>query len=167
MPRSYKKPPPPPLPNGMKRRVGRPELELDVKTAARVAGFGATVDEIAAALGCSGTLVSERIKDDPIFREAIEQGRAFGRVSLRRAQWQAAMGTPATEGAPAVPASTSMQIWLGKQVLGQRDYTSMDPVAASVSASSGGRKIKFTLKIGTHGPKDEGEDDGENGDSEE
>jgi hypothetical protein len=92
------------------RARGRPPADLDVKTAARVAGLGATIDEIAAALGCGHALIYKRMNSDPVFREAIEEGRAFGRLSLRRMQWQTAQAGNAT-----------MLIWLGKQMLDQRD----------------------------------------------
>ena len=60
------------------RARGRPPADLDVKTAARVAGLGATIDEIAAVLGCGHALIYKRMNSDPVFREAIEEGRAFG-----------------------------------------------------------------------------------------
>ena len=145
-----------PKPKVLRKRTGRargrPPVDLDVKTAARVAGLGATIDEIAAVLGCGHALIYKRMNSDPVFREAIEEGRAFGRVSLRRMQWQTAQAGNAT-----------MQIWLGKQMLGQRDFVALDEIAAPISADSGDKKFKFTLKIARPAPKDDdtgGEDDG-------
>jgi len=51
-----------------------------------------------------------RLKDDPELQEVIDRGRAVGRATLRRMQWQAAEnGNP------------TMLIWLGKQMLDQKD----------------------------------------------
>ena len=66
-------------------------------------------------------------------------------------QWQTAQAGNAT-----------MQV-LGKQMLDQRDFVALDEIAAPVSADSGDKKFKFTLKIARPAPKDDdtgGEDDG-------
>ncbi len=50
------------------------------------------------------------MRKDPIIQKTIEAGRENGRATLRRYQWQTAQaGNPA------------LLIWLGKQILGQRD----------------------------------------------
>lgn len=46
----------------------------------------------------------------PKYREIMNRGRNAGLISLRRAQYNAALG-----------GNVTMQIWLGKQLLGQRD----------------------------------------------
>ena len=51
---------------------------------------------------------------DELLVQAIENGRANGRQTLRRLQWQAA-----NEG------NSTMLVWLGKQLLGQRDKTEL------------------------------------------
>ena len=50
------------------------------------------------------------MNSDPEFAEIITRGRANGKMSLRRVQW-----------ARAQAGSDTMLIWLGKQILGQRD----------------------------------------------
>lgn len=49
------------------------------------------------------------------FAEVITKGKANGRIKLRRAQWQ-----------NAEKGNVVMQIWLGKQILGQREPKDMD-----------------------------------------
>lgn len=90
-----------------KRKVGRPrneyteEQRLLVTALARVQ---CTYDEIAEQTGISrGSLERD-------FGTAIKDGHEHGKASLRRAQWSTAAGGNAT-----------MQIWLGKQWLGQTD----------------------------------------------
>lgn len=89
---------------------GRPRKVIDAKLVEQLASIQCTDEEIAAICGVSHDTLLRRKNDDPVFLEAIEQGRAKGRVSLRRMQWKAA-----TTGNP------TMLIWLGKQLLGQRD----------------------------------------------
>ena len=67
------------------------------------------MDEIAAVLEVSPATV-DRSARTPAFQEAYERGRAKCRYTLRRMQVELAKSGNAT-----------MQIWLGKQILGQRD----------------------------------------------
>jgi len=69
-----------------------------------------TDKEIAHCLGVSEATLIRRKQDDAAFAETLEHARSNGRMSLRRVQWQSAQAGNAT-----------MQIWLGKQILGQRD----------------------------------------------
>ena len=50
------------------------------------------------------------LERDPEFQRIIDEARASGRATLRRLQWQRANG-----------GSDTMLIWLGKQMLGQKD----------------------------------------------
>ena len=89
---------------------GAPRKELDPAAALRLAMIQCTDKEIAHCLDVNeGTLI-RRKQDDPVFAETLERARSQGRMSLRRVQWQSAQAGNAT-----------MQIWLGKQILGQRD----------------------------------------------
>jgi transcriptional regulator with XRE-family HTH domain len=81
----------------------------------KLSAIGCTLEEIAAVVGISKRQLIRREKD-PKFLAALERGRAQGRMSLRRAQWKAAMGTDT------IPANITAQIWLGKQLLGQRSF---------------------------------------------
>jgi len=95
------------------RKTGRPKAEIDYGVAEELAAIGATLDEMAAVLGAVKSTIKDRMASDPEFAERIERGRARGQTTLRRHQWQQAeAGNP------------TMLIWLGKQLLGQRDMTS-------------------------------------------
>ena len=91
---------------------GRPRFDFSDKLplVRKLAGIQCTDEEIAAGLGCSQDTLARGRKREPDLDAAILEGRANGRMSLRRAQYRKAM-----EGNPA------MLIWLGKQVLGQRE----------------------------------------------
>ena len=68
-----------------------------------------TQAEIAARFGVDLSTIERRLQL-PAYRNAWEQGRLCGLVSLRSAQFRKAL-----DGNP------TMLIWLGKQFLGQRD----------------------------------------------
>ena len=91
---------------------GRPRFDFSDKLplVRKLASIQCTDEEIAAGLGCSQDTLARGRKREPDLDAAILEGRANGRMSLRRAQYQKAM-----DGNPA------MLIWLGKQVLGQRE----------------------------------------------
>ena len=55
------------------------------------------------------------MKRDPELQRAIDEGRDQGRATLRRLQWQRAHA-----------GSDTMLIWLGKQMLGQRDKAELE-----------------------------------------
>ena len=92
-----------------KRKSGRPRLEFDLRQVEQLAAIMCTDAEMAGVLGCHVDTITERKKEEA-FSGALEKGRASGKASLRRLQWNTAKG-----------GSTGMQIWLGKQWLGQRD----------------------------------------------
>jgi len=94
---------------GQRRKRGRPPAEIDLKLVEDLAAIGATDEEIAAVLRVSTDTIGRR-KKDPAFRDVLEAGKGRGRVTLRRLQWQAAS-----------TGNTTMLVWLGKQMLGQRD----------------------------------------------
>ena len=73
-----------------------------------------TGEEIAGAMNVSYDTLSRACERENgvKFADYSEKKRAGGRASLRRAQWQNAMGGNAT-----------MQVWLGKNMLDQTDKT--------------------------------------------
>lgn len=73
-------------------------------------GIDCTHDEAAAVLRVSRTTLWRFFVNYPEAVEAFDSGKQEGRASLRRAQFKSALN-----------GNTSMQIWLGKQLLGQRD----------------------------------------------
>ena len=91
---------------------GRPKLKLNplgVETVRSLASIQCTDEEIASVLGCSVDLLTNK-NNGKVFLEAKEAGQLSGKASLRRMQFKTAEGGNAT-----------MQIWLGKQYLGQKD----------------------------------------------
>jgi len=96
--------------NETKNKVGRPKSEIDIAMVEKLAGIDCTEPEIAAVLGVHYATWKRHKKADPLLAEAVIRGREVGKMSLRRLQWETALG-----GNPA------MQIWLGKQRLGQSD----------------------------------------------
>lgn len=106
----------PKKPTGEKKppaKMGRPRKEFDWAAIARMAHIQCTGPEIAAVLECCLDTLCDHCKRDfgVTFSEWRAQKAEGGKCSLRRVQWQNALKGNAT-----------MQIWLGKQVLGQRDY---------------------------------------------
>jgi hypothetical protein len=89
---------------------GRPRLQFDLHLVEDLGKIQSTHSELAAVLNASVATVERRLRDDPEFREAYEKGLEHGKSSLRRIQWKNALS-----------GNTTMQIWLGKQYLGQQD----------------------------------------------
>lgn len=93
-----------------KNKGGHPRANIDLAMVYRAASIGCPNDEIAALCGVGRQTIYDRVRLDPEFAAALERGRDEGKATLRRRQWQLAMaGNP------------TMLIWLGKQMLDQRD----------------------------------------------
>ena len=89
--------------------AGRPRIELGIETLEGLAEIGATIQEAAHVFGIGHATFERRIAETE-YAEAWERGQSHMKVSLRRKQIQLALaGNP------------TMLIWLGKQILGQRD----------------------------------------------
>ena len=84
---------------------GRPKKEIDVKVLKGLLEIQCTLQECAYVLGVSTDTLKRNYED------VINQGKTLGKVALRRAQWRNAIEKN----------NVTMQIWLGKQVLGQSD----------------------------------------------
>lgn len=78
--------------------------ELNPEMVYKLAQIGCTNKEIADIVGVSHDTLTRRCENE------LEEGRAFGRMSLRRKQWEVALS-----------GNVTMLIWLGKQQLGQSD----------------------------------------------
>ena len=88
---------------------GRPRATIEPKQLEALCQVGATDEEIAGHFAVSVRTIM-RLKKRVEYRDVFTRGRADSRISLRRAQRQTALAGNAT-----------MQIWLGKQELGQVD----------------------------------------------
>jgi hypothetical protein len=93
-------------PVDQQKKRGLKKIEIDYEKAEKMASIMCTQSEIASVLGVSLAL----LEHDPEFLRIHKKGMEHGKASVRRMQFQAANGGNAT-----------MQIWLGKQYLGQRD----------------------------------------------
>lgn len=104
-----------------KRKVGRPEVEIDVKALNKLLEMQATLAECAAFLDVSEDSLERFCKKhyDMTFLQYRDIKRQAGFISLRRKQWQLA------------EKNATMAIFLGKQYLGQRD---VQEVKATVGA---------------------------------
>ena len=105
------------------KKTGRPLIQIDWEEFDRLCEIQCTLTEIAHVLGVSEDTVERACKRDHkrAFAEHYAIKSTVGRKSLRRAQYDTAMG--GGKGAVA------MQIWLGKQWLGQTDKLDSRDVA--------------------------------------
>jgi len=97
--------------------------EIDLAELFKLGGLHVTQAELASWFGVSQKLIEKRMAQSDhfydydgkklTFKEVFEAGRAKGNVSLRRRQMEVAMSDRHNP--------TAMLIWLGKQLLGQRD----------------------------------------------
>lgn len=92
-----------------KNKGGRPKIELDAEMIGRLASIHCSVDEIALIMNCGRDTIYRNYMD------VVEEGRAKGKMGLRRRQWEVAQ-----EGNP------TLLIWLGKQWLNQSDAQKPD-----------------------------------------
>ena len=107
---------------------GRPRKELsdsDFKKLVAMIRIQCTRDEICDVLGMAESTLDRRIKErkEGCFEALYKKHQGEGRASLRRAQWK-----NATENDNA-----TMQIWLGKQMLDQRDKHEIDNTSSDGS----------------------------------
>jgi hypothetical protein len=94
--------------------VGAPKKIMDYTAIERAASIGCTKEEIAAVIGVAPSTLYLRINDDPAVLEAIERGSNKGKATLRRLQWKGAQN-----------GNSTMLMWLGKQLLGQREFNNV------------------------------------------
>lgn len=95
--------------------TGRPRIEMDDKDYSRLIAMiriQCTQDEICGVLDMSPDTLDRRIKErgDGCFADLRKKHGGEGKASLRRMQWKSAED-----------GNVTMQIWLGKQNLGQSD----------------------------------------------
>lgn len=86
--------------------MARPKKTIDENLVRKLATILCTMEEIAAICECSVDTLERR------FADVIKKAKEVGKSSLRRLQWESAQ-----------KGNITMQIWLGKQHLEQRDRT--------------------------------------------
>ena len=100
----------------------RPRVKIDLVELEKLCGIQCTDEEIASFFGVSKRTI-ERRRNTEKFREAMDQGRAKGRVSLRRILFrQAANGNVAAA------------IFLSKNLLGYKDIVTNEHSGPNGSA---------------------------------
>jgi len=105
------------------RKVGRLRIEFDLEMVEALGRLGATAEEMAHVLPASQSTVEHRMTDPTSdFYNAYKRGQSNLKVSLRRQQISMALKGDRT-----------MCIWLGKQLLGQRDRADLRHVTVDLS----------------------------------
>lgn len=93
--------------------AGAPKkLIYEIEDVEKLCRLNCTDAELAAYFGVCRRTIEREKSVSPEFKEAVQRGHDYGRLSLRRKQVEVA-----NEGNP------TMLIWLGKQYLGQKDKT--------------------------------------------
>lgn len=92
--------------------MGRPRKEIDAESFEKLCMMHCTLIEIADFFDVSEDTIERWCKRNysKSFAEVIKKKSGKGKISLRRLQWQAAEN-----------GNITMQIWLGKQWLGQAE----------------------------------------------
>jgi len=89
--------------------VGRPFLKPDEELIKKLSSIHCTMNEISSMVGVSVDTLENNYSD------LIKEARDKGRASLRRMQYEAAQ-----------QGNTTMLVWLGKQLLGQKDVSRVE-----------------------------------------
>ena len=110
------------------RKPGRKPVSVDLLELEKLCSLHCTDQELADWFGVSTRTIEARKKHRE-FAEAMQRGRAKGRISVRRAQMKMLETGNGTMG-----------VWLGKQMLGQRDTITTEHVGA------GGGPIQISAK---------------------
>jgi hypothetical protein len=113
---------------GNRNGSGRKKVTIDLVELEKLCSLQCTHAEIAAWFNVSPRTIDTRRKQ-PQFYEAMERGKAKGRISVRRAQMRLLEAGNATMG-----------VWLGKQLLGQRD------IVTNEHTGSAGGPIQLAVK---------------------
>ena len=99
---------------GSRERAGRKSVKIDLVELEKLCSLQCIDEELAAWFGVSVKTIANRRKQ-PRFSEIMQRGKAKGRISVRRAQMRLLESGNATMG-----------VWLGKQLLAQRDVVTAE-----------------------------------------
>jgi hypothetical protein len=97
------------MPGGIRKGAGRKATPIDLIALEKLSSLQCTDEEIAAWFSVSVRTIETRRKQ-PRFAEAMNRGKARGRISVRRAQWRLLEA-----------GNGPIAVWLGKHLLGQKD----------------------------------------------
>ena len=93
------------------KKVGRPKTPINLEELKKLCRLNCTMPEISSYFDIPLRTLEDRYTNDMEVRTAIDKGRNEGKLSLRRKQIQIMDETN----------NPTIAIWLGKQLLGQRD----------------------------------------------
>jgi hypothetical protein len=94
---------------GARSGAGRKPIHIDLTQLERLCVLQCTDEELADWFGVSSRTIEKR-RQKPEFAEAMRRGRVRGRISVRRAQMKLLQA-----------GNSTLAVWLGKQLLGQRE----------------------------------------------
>lgn len=118
----------------VKRPRGRPKTDISLEDLKNLCRLNCTMPEIAAFFDIPLRTLEDRYTNDPEVRSAIDHGRELGKISLRRKQMQIMED-----------GNSTMAIWLGKNLLGQRD--NLDVTTEDKSQEELSEAMGMVLKI--------------------
>jgi len=96
-----------------KAEKGRPKMEFDLQRVEDFGYFKATFSTMASLLDCSVDTIRRNMRNtENDFSKAYQKGFANAKMALSEAQWKNALS-----------GNVTMQIWLGRNYLGQTDQT--------------------------------------------
>ena len=101
------------MPDETKKKTGRPEVNLNAEEVLKLAKMQCTYEEIGAWFGVSKRTIIRHVQRHPEIAQAIEFGKAHGRISIRTNQFRL-MKLPNSAG-------VSMTIHLSKVHLGETE----------------------------------------------
>jgi hypothetical protein len=114
---------------GVRQGAGRKPVKIDLEQLEKLCALQCTDQEIASFFLVSVRTIENRRRKQRTFAEAMERGRGIGRISVLRHQMKLLEAGNAT-----------MAVWLGKQLLGQRDVITAEHIG------SGGGPIQVAMK---------------------
>jgi len=134
------------------KKRGPQPTPIDMQLLTDLAAIQCTYEEIAAVMGLQKRQFINRVNEDSALKKAIENGWAKGRASVRRQQFKLLEAGNATMG-----------VWLGKQLLGQRDNLDTKltgsgahgAVEVEISESPRDRILSRIAQMAAAGPKGE------------
>ena len=97
------------------KKLGRPQADIDFELFEKLCSYHLTREEIAGVFSVTTETLNNNIKRQygAVFSEVYKKHQAYGKMSLRRAQFRLA------------EKNAAMAIFLGKNYLGQSDKTSI------------------------------------------
>ena len=101
------------MPGGRREGAGRKPAEIDLVELEKLCAMQCTEEEIAAWFGLARETISRKKTKNHAFAILMARVYAKGRISVRRAQMRILESDGRGAG--------TMAVWLGKQLLGQRD----------------------------------------------